>query len=207
MNIIYRIDQDSLNRSILLTLNGWTGHSSLLNPLFKATGAYSVYLVPFLLVGLWLWFTYGKGTKDSDRRTWKMVVLEAVIAGLLAGFIINPIVGHFFYVPRPFAGIGRVREVLIHRPDRSFPSDHASFLFGVGFYFLYAGWKCTGWWVLDFSLLVGFGRIILGIHYPFDILGDFVIGAVSAWILYVLRDYIEAYFARPVIRVAGWLGL
>lgn len=191
----------SADRSALLYLNSWAGHSSALDLFFKTIGEYSIYLVPFLLIGIWVWFTYGEGLTDRLQR--KLVVLQAVIAGVVGWFIVNPIVGHFFSRPRPFAGLGGVKEVLFHRPDKSFPSDHATFLFSIGFYFLYAGWKKTGWSVIILGIVVSFARVVLGVHYPLDILGGLVIGALVAWVLFALKPWVEAYLAKPIIKLGS----
>jgi len=200
MNLILQAD-----RSVLLFLNGWTGHSNLLDLFFKTVGEYIIYLVPFLLLGVWIWFAYGKGMKDRVAR--KLVVLQAVIAGLFGWFVINPLVARVWSRPRPFEGLGGVREVLLHRPDKSFPSDHATFLFSIGFYFLYAGWKKTGWTVIITGIFVSIARVILGVHYPLDILGGLVIGAVGAWLIFALKPWVESYLAKPIIKLAGWLKL
>ena len=205
MNFIQQIDQSQFDRSILLFLNGWTGHSRIIDLFFKTIGEYVIYLVPFLLIGVWLWLTYGQGMSATERMTRKLVLLQAVIAGLFGWFVLNPIIGHLFPVSRPFDGIGGVKEVLLHRPDKSFPSDHASFLFSIGFYFMYAGWKKIGWSVLILGLVVSFARVVLGVHYPFDILGGLVIGGIGAWVIYAVRPWIEAYVAKPIIKLASYL--
>ena len=207
MNLIQQIDQSHLDRSMLLFLNSWTGHSSLIDLLFKTIGEYIIYLVPFFLIGVWVWLTYGGGMSAKERTDRKIVLLQAVIAGIFGWFVLNPIIGHFFPVPRPFSGMGGVKEVLLHRPDKSFPSDHASFLFSIGFYFIYAGWKRIGGSVLILGIVVSFARVVLGVHYPFDILGGMVIGIVGAWVIYVLRPWIESYFSRPLIKLMSYIKL
>lgn len=195
----------SADRSALLFLNSWTGHSHALDLFFTAIGEWSIYLVPLILVGLWLWLTFGAGIKD--RVAQKIQVIETVIAGLFSWVVLNSIVGHFYFRPRPFAGIGGVREVLLHRPDKSFPSDHASFLFSMGFYLIFSGYKRTGYTVLIAGVLISLGRVILGVHYPLDILGGLLIGSIGAWIIYALRSYLEAYIARPLIKALSLIKL
>ena len=195
----------SADRTALLFLNSWTGHSVVLDTIFTAIGEWAVYLVPFLLIGVWVWITYGKEIKHRAQQ--KLTILQAVIAGLFSWVVLNSIIGHFYFRARPFAGVGGVKEVLIHRPDKSFPSDHASFLFSIGFYFILAGWKRTGWTVIIAGVLVSLGRVILGVHYPLDIVGGLAIGFVGAWIIYALRSYVEAYISKPIIKLASWIGL
>lgn len=72
----------------------------------------------------------------------------------------------------------------------SFVSSHAANHMGVAVLFgglLGGAW---GWGLLAWALLIGFSRIHLGVHYPGDVLGGFVVGwGIGALALAVARRW------------------
>jgi undecaprenyl-diphosphatase len=53
-------------------------------------------------------------------------------------------------------------------------------------------WMTLG--MITFGLLNGYSRVYLGKHYVFDVLGGFVLGALSAWVVYQLLIYLIKRF-------------
>jgi undecaprenyl-diphosphatase len=49
---------------------------------------------------------------------------------------------------------------------------------------------------ITFASLIGFSRIYCGVHYPGDVLGGFVLGAIIAWLIYIIYFYILQFFFR-----------
>lgn len=159
-----------------------------------------IYGLPVHMAALWLW-------GDDNRRQTALMLLLALVCGLAASHLI----GLGFYRPRPFlAGLGE--PLMHHRPNAAFPSNHAlvfsayaSTLLLLRSYRLAAG-------VFTVGILVGLARIYLGVHYPGDILGGFLLGAaaamVSLWIwprwgdhLYRGASFMWRCIPRPVRRL------
>jgi undecaprenyl-diphosphatase len=83
--------------------------------------------------------------------------------------------------PRPFM-LGLAANVFDHAPDSSFPSDHATVLFAVAAAFAFqpaSRLRLLGAIVALIGLAVGWGRVALGVHFPFDILGAAIIAGLS----------------------------
>ncbi|MBI2603823.1 MAG: phosphatase PAP2 family protein [Deltaproteobacteria bacterium] len=77
--------------------------------------------------------------------------------------------------------------------DLSFPSNHAA----NGMAFIVLLWlikrKVVYLWLLFPVLAVGYSRIVLGVHYPFDVLGGFVVGAFFAGLFYGVGKAIKVF--------------
>lgn len=69
----------------------------------------------------------------------------------------------------------------------SFPSSHAGNIFAAAF-FLSQPLKGLSPLLYGIAALVGYSRVYIGIHYPFDIVGGAGIGLLIAWPMRWLKD-------------------
>lgn len=162
----------NINIAIFQWLHAGAGTRPLLDNLaiFWAKGG------PYLLAVLFvvLWFLVGK-----DKKTALLEATEA--AGL--GLIINQLIGLFYFHPRPFM-MGLCTSLLPHAAENSFPSDHATLMFSAALYLLvFRGWLSCGLVILTAAALTAWGRIYVGVHFPFDMAGSFLVSLAAAWIL------------------------
>lgn len=129
----------------------------------------------FGLVLVWIWFSKMRAGKVDNRRT----VLLALAAAAV-GLAINQLIGFIYFRPRPF--IDHAVTMLINKsPDPSFPSDHSTGAFALALTFLRYD-KRLGGAMLIMALLIGFSRVFVGTHYPFDIIGGALTGLTGALI-------------------------
>ena len=85
-----------------------------------------------------------------------------------------------FYNPRPFVqGLGRM--LIEHYATTSFPSFHATFLFSLALPLLaQRSTRGTALAILLMGVTIAWARIFVGVHYPFDMAGAFVVSAIAA---------------------------
>ncbi|MCL5115649.1 MAG: phosphatase PAP2 family protein [Firmicutes bacterium] len=167
-----------------LIVNGWTRYSPLLNHVGIVLAKYApeIWAVIFLL--MWFW-------PPMKQNRARRAVVYAVVAGVLA-LVINVVLSHSFpYRPRPFVFEPHlVHQLLAHKRDSSFPSDHAagSFGFAVGLFF--AG-VSDGIWALVLAAAVAVARVFVGLHWPTDVLAGAAVGIVAGLIVLGLRGWLE----------------
>ena len=159
---------DSLNHSLFLILNAGAAPSSAV-ALFAVVAAKAlIVLVPLHLMLIWV----------GGERAVRFVALSAVIA-LIIAIAINGVVGALAYSPRPFV-IGLGHTLIDHRPNSSFPSNHATVFFTYAASLAVYGRRTLAAWFIGIGLVVAWSRIYLGIHYPGDMLGAAVVSAGAA---------------------------
>src|SRR5258705_4680015 len=126
------------------------------------------------------------------RKNWNRAIEVAAIG--IGGFLINYVMKLFFHMPRPADPlIGPLKNF-------SYPSGHATSGFIFYGLLVYLVWKTNiskpyKWLAASvlilFSLLIGFSRIYLRVHYASDVVAGFCIGfawlALSIWLIEQIR--------------------
>jgi undecaprenyl-diphosphatase len=108
-------------------------------------------------------------------------VLAVLSAGL--GLGIAHFVADAVNRPRPFvAHPDQIALFTHHAADPGFPSDHATAAFAIaGALILRLGWR---WWpVLLAAAVLAVVRVVLGLHYPTDVIAGAALGLGSAWVV------------------------
>ena len=121
----------------------------------------------------------------------------------LASFVIKPWVGRI----RPCHDVEGVRLLYMCGKTLAFPSGHATSTMAAAIFFGII-YRRLLWPLLATSVLVSYSRVYLGIHYPFDALGGWLIGgslaALSLWAYYRL---VQPFMNRfRFFRDAGSVG-
>ncbi len=177
----------NFDQSVVLSWNTFIFHHKTLEQIVKLFGIYGVYLIPIIWIA-W-WFLAGKKGR--------FLLLSSLFAGIFAWGVLNSLVKLFYHHARPITSLP-VKELLFHRPENSFPSDHAAFLSAIAFLFLLKGEKKASWWLMALAIVVSLCRVALAFHYPTDILGGFVSGLIVAW-------YVSSVHERLCDTVWQWV--
>ena len=134
-----------------------------------------------LLVGGW-WVSRARGQAAVVGALW-------AAAGSALAVAVNQPVSHLVGRPRPYVTLHGV-EVLVPRAnDFTFPSDHATVAGAAICGLFLAGRKRLATAAAVAGLFLAFARVYVGAHYPGDVVGGLVLGAVVIVVL------------RPVARI------
>lgn len=139
-----------------------------LNPIFIGLAEYTVLLVA--LMCLFIWF-------QNRSRTDRGMVVSAGLTFILAE-LMGKIAGIFYSNQQPFAEMSHVNLLIQKEVNNSFPSDHTIFIFSVCLIFWLFQKRHVYWLII--ACAVGFSRIWVGVHYPFDVLAGAVISCLIA---------------------------
>ena len=160
--------------TLFKAINGLAGHPFFdgLMVFFTTLGygwAMVILCVIILTIG---WF----GRKTQMR--------QSAYAGLIAlalGGIASPIFKIVWERPRPLLALYDVKIVDYPLFANSFPSGHTISAFAVAVACSSISPK-LGWFLYPTAVLIGFSRVYVGVHYPFDVLYGALLGALLGWI-------------------------
>ncbi|MGQ9020877.1 undecaprenyl-diphosphatase [Bacillus sp. 18-5] len=156
------------NEDLFRWVNQLSIDHGYLNPLFIGLAEYTVLLAA--LMCLFIWF-------QNRIRTNRRVVVSAGFTFILAE-LIGKIAGIFYSNQQPFAEMSHVNLLIQKEVNNSFPSDHTIFIFSVCLIFWLFHKRHVYWLII--ACAVGFSRIWVGVHYPFDVLAGAVIACLTA---------------------------
>ena len=126
----------------------------------------------------WLWYIVIASLPWAGGPVGGSAAARMIGVGLI-DLVIYKIIKRWIARPRPFRSCPGIRECARSLDEFSFPSGHT--LHSVAFSFiLTAYYPMFAWFVWPFTVLVAASRIILGLHYPSDVIVGALIGLVTA---------------------------
>ncbi|MGC8607229.1 MAG: undecaprenyl-diphosphatase SepP [Vulcanisaeta sp.] len=134
-------------------------------------------------VALILWYSGGRYRRVS------VLMVSAFMISLILGELMK----HVLYEPRPFLVLHIVP--LIHeQPDSSYPSGHA-LIVSTG---AYSAIMTLPWYIslplTAEALLVSYGRIYVGVHWPLDVIAGWLLGIANVELVLALPWYYEIVY-------------
>ncbi len=121
------------------------------------------------------------------RKSWRDLAL-VLFSGGAAWFVSKFIAKLIFHTDRPFVMFSQVQS-LFPETGFAFPSGHTTVAAAIAFAVFFIN-KKVGYLFLLFALDIGLARIAAGVHFPIDILGGFVLGAlISFAVAYFVKKY------------------
>lgn len=138
---------------------------------------------------------------------WKgtLIILVAVALMIAATDQLSNVFKHGFKRPRPcqeVAGMTDVMRFVAERCGRyGYFSAHAASSMAAA---IFLGLSLKPWYkrllliLVIWSVIVGYSRIYLGVHYPLDVLTGFIIGILIGWIFYLLQVWSRRKLIKQV---------
>jgi membrane-associated phospholipid phosphatase len=171
----------------------WTERTSWLHGPVLAFTRYGIVLLAIAAVAV-VW---------RERRSVNLASAVWIpVAMLLApgiGLVVKDVVAE----PRPCRVLANVRTVVpCEAPlNYSFPSNHSAICaaFAVSLFLLYPRW---GLLAALYALLMGASRIMVGVHYPHDVVAGLLLGGLVGWFGVVARTWLKR-LARSRRGAAG----
>jgi undecaprenyl-diphosphatase len=180
-----------LDGSLFERVNSLAGNSAVVD--FLARLGADDHVIPVILA-LLLATVVVVARNRRGRQSAFCCVICALFAAAAAMAVLYLLNVHIFR-PRPFSSRA-VNLLFYHNTDSGFPSNPATLVFSVSFAVFFYRRK-LGAVMLALSLGMSLGRIVVGVHYPLDILGGLLLGLACA----LLAKAAEPLY-RPVCR---WL--
>lgn len=168
------------NFSLFLLIYGMSSQNNILDFLMIFGAEYVIYIA-FLLI-----FVLAFKGEVKERKTLILACFSIPIVVLLI-----KIIHIFLFEPRPFVTFNIAPLINYTRVDASFPSRHTALMFALAFsYFFYKSkWR---FYFLLMAVWVGISRIYVGVHYPLDIVGGAIIGAVAVYIAWLIKGKLKS---------------
>lgn len=150
-----------------------------------ATQPWRVYLVAVPVVGVAVWRGRRRLPADEAGRLARRG--RCAIAAMMATWAIAAVVKELIRRPRPF-----VEHPLAHAAGNSFPSGHSANSMAAGLSLVLFTWPYLGRGgriaatlaAAGFVLTTGANRVLLGMHFPTDVVGGFLLAALIVTLTY-----------------------
>ena len=162
-----------MNLELLRTLNGFVAHRDALEDPVTFYVTVSEVLFASLVVAVFL---------AGGRRGARAAVAALASAALALGIAV--VVAHVVNEQRPFVTHPHLVHALVgHKPDASFPSDHATAAFAIATA-IWLRLRVTGALALLLAAALAVGRVAVGVHYPLDVAAGAALGTAAAVLLW-----------------------
>ena len=114
----------------------------------------------------------------------------------------NAALSHLWFHDRPFVDHPKQTVLLVHHgADNSFPSDHSAFAFAVAVAVLLFH-RRLGLLLLAVAAGVGVDRVLVGVHYPIDVVAGAFVGTVAALLVATAGRPYVTWVVRLASRVS-----
>ena len=160
----------SVDARVIAVSRSLVGRSRRLDRLAALSARHLAKLHVVLLVAL---FIGGRGQRGRRRRD--AAVRTAIALPLAIGAV--GAIGGLVDRQRPFARRPEVASLVAHAPGRSFPSRHSACAAAMTAIALPAA-PVVGILMGLGALGLALSRVYVGLHYPSDVLGGWIVGAV-----------------------------
>lgn len=166
--------------------HAWVGKTAL----FVAT-TFSILL--FIGTIIYLIVRKYKGYEDKPLGRFGVRFREMFFVLFTSGiaWLIGSALKEMFGSPRPFLSVPDLHLLLVHGGYDSFPSNHATFFAALATAMYFTD-RRAGKIYAFFALIIGISRVIIGVHFPTDILVGWILGIFIALLISRVKQKIRS---------------
>ncbi|MFH1402630.1 MAG: phosphatase PAP2 family protein [Patescibacteria group bacterium] len=160
-----------MNENIFYFLNNLALQNEIFDTLIIFIADWLIWWLIFIVVALIIF----------KKITWRLacqVIGVAIFSWGLVEFF-----QFFWSSPRPFLVLDNINLLFTYGANDSFPSGNTVFATTLSVAFYYSGNKKTGIIFFVGAVLIGLSRVIVGIHWPVDILAGLILGVLIPTII------------------------
>ncbi len=166
-----------MDHQIFLAINGLAGRTQWFDTIARFIGGDWFFYLFALGIAL-LWFHL-----NFKKRVYLAFISAAIAYGGVVQFL-----KHVITRSRPFEILTVHQLIIDNERGNSFPSGHTALYFALAFSF----WGTKYFWpFFVLAVLGGLGRVVVGVHYPLDVLAGAIIGASVSLLL---RGFSKRHF-------------
>lgn len=182
-----------MDTSVYHALNNFAFENTAVGDLAKFFAQYAIFVMVGVVALAWFARTRSGYLLSPGQRS---ALFAAGLATVL-GLVIVQIINHIWDRQRPFVVLHEFHKLIAHAADASFPSDHATGAFAIFFALALFRRPVASALALVWAVLIGLARVMVGVHWPTDILGGLGVGAFAALVLWMPQ------VRAPLLRLEG----
>lgn len=172
--------------------------------LLQLDGSVLLWIQEFLRSDLWSWFWISVTRLGDSGFIWltsailmlffkktRKVGIAALCSIALCFIITNLGLKNIVARPRPYTQIAELMILTHPESSFSFPSGHTANSFAVALIYFRMLPKKYGIAAVVLAALIGFSRLYIGVHYPSDVIGGFLVALFTSSVVYYLYQYLS----------------
>ncbi len=180
---------NEFEQSLFSAINGLSGSSVLLDALAVFMACWLIFVMVAVVIVICLKAIIKKHEAARKIEVARDLALSIRVALAVAGAILDGLlISLLFFRNRPFVLLDNV-NLLIGPPMtiKSFPSDHTTIAFAIAVSVLLVH-RRLGIFLLCCATGVAVGRVMVGVHFPFDVLVGAALGSVWALVIALIAS-------------------
>lgn len=139
-------------------------------------GAMAVFAASVLIWLLLLWYAvaFVFHRKGGPREFFALALGGSMV------YLFNILISFWWWRPRPFLAQGIEPLIQLGENTKSFPSDHTALAFFLAY--LLVAHRRQWWWAYFVAAAIALGRVVVGVHYPLDVLAGAAVGIAFGYL-------------------------
>lgn len=179
--------------------------------LLELDGNILLWIQEYLRSDLWSWFWINITKLGNSGFIWlttailmlffkktRKVGIVALCSIALCFLITNIGLKNLVARPRPYTQLPELMILTHPESSFSFPSGHTANSFAIALIYFRMLPKKYGIAAVILAALIGFSRLYIGVHYPTDVIGGFLVALFASSIVYFI--YQKIFLKKAVIK-------